>query len=98
MRFIKTQDNFYVKIPENDDYITFTYEEVGNGLYEALMIGGKDKPVTWLTHKVASEVYIKIILDEMMMFITETDDAIIDMDVIVMLASQRYDPEKDLPF
>lgn len=96
MRFIKTQDCSYIKIPENDDYLTFTYEEVGNASYEVIMIDSHGCPSTWLSHVNGNEVFIKIMLDELMMFITETDDAIIDMDVIEMLASQRYESREYL--
>lgn len=88
MRFIKTQYVTYVKIPENDDSLLFTYEEVGDGFLELLMSYDNDGKTVWLTRTYAKdEDYIKAVLDKLIMFVIDDEFDIVDMDVIVELAS-----------
>lgn len=100
-RYIKTMYDSYVRIPENDDYLSFVVETVGYGcdsVYEVVMVDGKEKRtlLTNLGHK--SDLLPNIILDEMMRFVADDDIEIIDMYVVSEIASDNYELEKDLPF
>ena len=94
-RYIKTMDGSYVRIPENDDHLEFM---VDSFVHEVVMVDSKERR-TWLTDIGAvSDVLPMLILDELMSFIVDDDMEIIDMYVILEIARDRYDPEKDLPF
>lgn len=100
-RYIKTMYDSYVRIPENDDYLSFVVETVGYGcdsVYEVVMVDGKRKKtlLTNLGHK--RDVFPMLILDELMSFVVDDDIEVINMYVMVELARDKYDPEKDLPF
>lgn len=92
MRWIKTMYDSYVRIPENDDHLEFMVDSVPYGndfLHDIVMVDSEERR-TWLTDIGAgSNVLPKIVLDELMVFITEEDDAIIDMDVVFELAMDR---------
>lgn len=100
-RYIKTMYDSYVRIPENDDHLSFMVDTVGFGndsVYEVVMVDGKERK-TWLTNLGhGSSVLPMLILDEMMRFVTDDDIEVINMYVMIELARDKYDPEKDLPF
>lgn len=97
-RYIKTMYDSYVRIPENDsDHLEFMVDSVpcGNGfVHDVVMVDSKERR-TWLTDTgSASNVLPKIILDELMRFVTDDDIEIIDMYMMLELARDRkYDPE-----
>ena len=100
MRWIKTMYDSYVRIPENDDHLEFMVDSVPYGndfLHDIVMVDSKDRR-TWLTDIGAgSGVFPKIVLDEMMRFVTDDDIEIIDMYLMVELARDNYDHRTDLP-
>ncbi len=100
MRWIKTQYDSYIKIPENDDHLEFMVDSVpyGNDFVHDIVMVDSEERRTWLTDIGArSNVLPKIVLDELMRFITEDGDAIIDMYVVYELARRYYDSRTDLP-
>lgn len=100
-RYIKTMYDSYVRIPENDDHLEFMVDSVPYGndyLHDVVMVDSKERR-TWLTNiGHGSSVLPMLILDEMMRFVTDDDIEVIDMYLMLELARDKYDPEKDLPF
>lgn len=101
MRWIKTMYDSYVRIPESDsDHLEFMVDSVPYGndfVHDVVMVDSKERR-TWLTDIGAkSNVLPKIVLDEMMRFVTDDDIEIIDMYLMVELARDRYDSRTDLP-
>lgn len=100
-RYIKTMYDSYVRIPENaSDLLEFMVDSVPYGndfVHDVVMVDSKERR-TWLTDIGAvSNVLPVLVLDELMRFITEEDDSIIDMYVVYELALRGYDSRTDLP-
>ncbi len=86
MRWIKTSlEHTYEKL--TDDIVTFSLVSV-YGVHCVAMTDTKGN-VTYLSDQFAEEEVALAVLDELMVFITEEDDAIIDMDVVFELAMDR---------
>lgn len=86
MRWIKTSlEHTYEKL--TDDIVTFSLVTVC-GVHSVAMTDTKGN-VTYLSDQFAEEEVALAILDELMVFVTQEDDAIIDMDVVFELAMDR---------
>lgn len=100
-RYIKTMYDSYVRIPENDDHLEFMVDTVGFGndsVYEVVMVDGKGRRTLLTNLGHTRDVFPMLILDELMNLVTDDDIEVIDMYVILEIARDKYDPEKDLPF
>lgn len=88
MRWIKTSlEHTYEKL--TDDIVTFSLDlDSVCGVHCVTMTDTKGN-VTYLSDQFAEEEVALAVLDELMVFITEEDDAIIDMDVVFELAMDR---------
>lgn len=99
-RYIKTMYDSYVRIPENDDHLSFMVDTVGFGnesVYEVVMVDGKGRRTLLTNIGHGSSVLPTLILDEMMNFVTDDDIEVISMYLMLELARDRYDPRTDLP-
>lgn len=101
-RYIKTMYDSYVRIPENaSDHLEFMVDTVGFGndsVYEVVMVDGKERRTLLTNLGHTSDVFPMLILDELMNFVTDDDIEVINMYVMIELARDKYEPEKDLPF
>lgn len=100
-RYIKTMYDSYVRIPENDDHLEFMVDSVPYGndfVHDVVMVDSKERR-TWLTDIGAkSNVLPMLVLDELMNLVVDDDIEVISMYLMLELARDKYDPEKDLPF
>lgn len=89
-RWIKTNFEEYPYVYEKltDDIVTFAIDSVC-GVYYVMMMDLKGT-TTYLSEQIDAEELASLVLDKLMMFVTDEDFNVIDMDVIMELAENDY--------
>lgn len=89
-RWIKAYFEEYSAVYEKltDDIVSFAVDSVC-GVYYVMMKDSKGN-TTYLSEQIDSEELASLVLDKLMMFVTDEDFNVIDMDVIMELAENDY--------